>query len=226
MFSQYARMHRDIVRQIKRGNPLPGCTSIAVSPRSYEKALYLVVRIDSTLSDRMISLPELQYPLPFYHVARQLYGYIEPYVEAKQLAIRTCELLSMARLESSLAEDIQSFGPKINEDEDVIFVPLVAERAVDPDTTPHLSPGQLWRICLDRLHNEARPADEANPPPVVLLKFVPDWPSIEAIKAHELRIWQTGIGWSWYRITRAGVSLPDTSMVEGILKTAKTVVKY
>lgn len=226
MFSPYAKMHRNIVRQIRRGDPLPGCTSIAVSPRSYEKVLYLVVRTDSALSDRMISLPELQYPLPFYRIARQLYGCIEPYVDAKRLAIRSCELLSMARLESHLGSDIQEFGPKISEEEDVIFVPLVAERAVDPDATPDLSPGQLWRICLDRLHNEARPADEANPSSMVMIKFVPDWKSIEAIKAHELRIWQMSVGWSWHRLTRAEVPLPDTSMVEGVLKASKTIVKY
>lgn len=226
MFSPFARMHRDIVRQIKQGAPLPGCTSIAVSPRFYEKKLYLTVRTNSALSRHMLSLPELQYPLPLFRIACQLYGYIEPYADAKQLAIRDCELLSMARLDRRLDDGIESAGPKINEEEDVIFVPLVAERAVDPAVTPNLSQGQLWRFCLDRLHAEARPDDEANPPPMVQIKFIPDWKSIEAIKEHELRIWQMSVGWSWHRLTRAEVALPDQSMVEGIVRAGKTIVRY
>lgn len=222
MFSEFSKIHRDIVRQIKQGPPLPGCTKVSISPRFVKKLLYIVVHTDQELSRHMLALPELQYPLPLYKIATQLYGYAAPYIAKGKLAIKVHELLSMAHLASIVERDIQDLGPVINEEEQVIFVPLVDKYAVDPKKTPNMSPGQLWRYSLDTVTRMAMPGHEEGVTHFHVF-FVPETQET-LTDAQRKRVTEMSVGWSFYRL--AANEVAPFMELDGTLKAVKKIVSY
>lgn len=219
------RMKSELKKSIGNGPAALGATRVEIADSIDAGTPYLVVfiRTGSELTERMLSLPEFQYPL--HLLMNNFLVFMSAAYKIRRGALVPAHSELMTAAIAGVAEG-ESWGTTVDLDEAILHVPQANfERLAEHIHTP--TPADVWAGALlvedwPRLPIKEPPSGT----PHLQVVHVPDWPHEQLSNAALQRAVRLTVGWNFASLGEPEIIERMATQLKHEITQAELVVEY